>query len=533
MSQNGSKSSRKVRGPAADHERAQFVESERNRRKARKGSMEAPPPSEQFIRVRSFLGPEGSIVYDWVRWQDSQTDAPTMFHVGAALTLLSALAPLDTYVRFKAASKEKPNLFVMLVGGSGRARKGASLSPVLSMLQKIASQEEDFKSLWSPRFASFPRMVDHLQADPVTGKGTATAWIDGEFSTFLSEAQGKNGPGNQVKLGLTDAFDGNALTYDSRGSGLSEARDYRFTMGVAISNTYLKDYCTPSDLTGGFMSRFLIIEDDRQHFIIPDDSPWADSQRSALYAKLVHFARSAPRGTYQFESEECTDAYNGWAYDVEMASRAAVEREQGFLQRGAAMLRKVVTLFAMDRLVSSGVVHNEALGDDQVHHITMEDLQRAINLVDVHLTCAMRVASQCGATFDGRIKQAIVKLIRDANGAPVARGYLTEHLGFVAGKIMPYLTTLVEENKVVAISVSASESDQQSRGGVFYVLHKAERELGAFGTTPVADTSHYAEMAGPQVMRQVEADARRIEASYSGGIGSDPDAPVDPSMLSH
>lgn len=347
----------------------------------------------------------------WCTWADGQTDAPSQFHVHAGLLLLSTIAPDGIEIEF-GRMREKPNLYVLIAGLSGRARKSTAIGMVGRMLRRLCD-ERGAPVLLGASFGSFAKMVERLSERKVQ------LVIETEFSRMLANA-GRGGYLSDLKLGLTDAFDCSPVSSDTYKHGSVVARDYRMSFGAAISYDYLSQYGEAEDFTGGFLSRFLIAAADRERYLtIGESGPEVVRQEEELLDMMMNIVSYAPSGSYRFDKGAFA-TYAAFVNHLEEYSAGAQKKIQGVYDRAPLMIRKISCLFAMERLTREGARSGSV---PSVWEITEADVLPTLHIVSAHLAGAQVLVRTVENTPEARLRAHVLDVIPTDKMVPL--GYIT------------------------------------------------------------------------------------------------------------
>lgn len=176
------------------------------------------------------------------------SQAPSASHLLHGLLLLASTCPSTLRVPAGAGGSEFATfapLYGLLVGETA-ARKTSSQELAMNLLRS-----SDLAERIGPRVASPEALTDCL------GKSPQKTIAYPEFSTFLSATS--KPPGDQLRTGLTDAYDGIAYETQGRRAGTVTVTDPRVTLFAACTPSHLSDYTTQSDFDGGFLNRFLTV----------------------------------------------------------------------------------------------------------------------------------------------------------------------------------------------------------------------------------------------------------------------------------
>lgn len=401
--------------------------------------------------------PRGGVVERYVRWAVTQTDAPVEYHAVMGVAALSALVNPKARVGFGVGS-EPLNLYVMVVGDSGRERKSWSLGMMEKLLKEAAAERV------AERFGSYAGLLKGLQEKPTQ------VIFEPEASRMLAGMHSKGGYLPDLKTGITDTYDGTELSKRLAGEIVTVKAGHRLTLVCAISMPYLQDFTEPSDFTGGFLSRWLFVLADRSRFVIlPDYTEELLRARQRIVSDLRDVFKHSPPGTFHFD-DEAEKLYEELVTDLDEVSKTVAFKERGLHERASALMRRVSALYAVDRIVTvEGHRNSENLsfgdflreaGDSHAQRwlITADDLRRASEMVAQSLASSREVVALVEHSDVDKTKAKILKAI--PYDYPVPLGKITKESSTLPKKATEYLTALEIEGRV--------ESTYDSRGNKQY-----------------------------------------------------------------
>jgi hypothetical protein len=123
----------------------------------------APRPVWDFATFAPLVPIRGWI-RDYLAYAIQCTDAPPLYHILAALTLV-ALAISPDHVLNVCGETHPLHLFVMIVGGSGQ-RKSAAIKRALKVIHPCLTRQGINHRIWYPEASSIEGIFDGLMADP-------------------------------------------------------------------------------------------------------------------------------------------------------------------------------------------------------------------------------------------------------------------------------------------------------------------------------------------------------------------------------
>lgn len=306
---------------------------------------------------------EGYLLYT------ENSEPPRSYHTWCGLSVLAGALQRKVHLHW-GFEMIYPNMFMVLVGPSGRARKGVALGiakdmicsvPGVSVAPEAASREAIILAM--------KRAVTNFQ-DPSDNKikfhCSLTAFSE-ELSVLLGQSD--------IKLlsNLTDWYDSKPeWAYETVGRGRDALQGLCFNLAGATAPEWLQSMLPQEAIGGGFTSRVLFIVEDRKGKTIPKHQ--LSKEELELKASL---ARDLDRisqlsGEVKFDASG-ERAYTDWYSEQDKLlakGEQAVDdaRFAGYCERRATHLRKMMIILSASR------------GDDLT--ITQPDFLRARSVLE-------------------------------------------------------------------------------------------------------------------------------------------------------
>lgn len=289
--------------------------------------------------VRSLL-PKTGFVRWYCEYAATEHDAPASFNLACAFTLLASIAPKTMFVR-ALGNPLRPNLYTLLTGESGRARKSTAIHFARNLLTEAMPDKIALKP------GSFEGLLKCLKAQE------QQLLVEDELTRFLGQA-GSSGASrghlSSVKNGFIDLYD---CAPQSRATAHETLiiQDPRLSVLAGIAGENLETYLESSDLTSGYFSRWFYVVGDREREPPP---PGAANPRlrEALIAALPRFAALTPGGEVIVEPEAARYWKDAFAFMENTASSAA-EGSRSLASRTVNLIQKLGMLIAMDITVTA------------------------------------------------------------------------------------------------------------------------------------------------------------------------------------
>ncbi len=238
------------------------------------------------------------------------TDAADIYHSACAYSIFGALL---TRHRYRACLQggmpaRWTNLWVVLLGDSGSARKTTAIAMANDILMRVDDK------LLGPNDGSPEGFLAHLaKSHREVKNNAATILIAGEFSTMLTQMQ-RNYSASMKPL-LMDFYDVPALFKKALAKSAFEIPQPRVSILGGIASELMPALTTQEDWLGGFFSRCLIVFGARTREMkrskTPDDATMA-GHADALWELMkvwreTQFKRGRPLFDYAPDALKVVD----------------------------------------------------------------------------------------------------------------------------------------------------------------------------------------------------------------------------------
>ena len=341
-------------------------------------------------------------VEDWLSGYliyTQNSEPPLTYHTWAGLSLLAGTLQRKVYLQW-GFERIYPNMFVVLVGHSGRTRKGIALGIAKSMLVRVPGVSVAPEA--SSREAVILAMKRALISfeDPYDGKikthCSLTAFSE-ELAVFLGQGDVK------LLANLTDWYDSkDDWAYETVGRGRDALQGLCFNLMGATAPDWLQSMLPQEAVGGGFTSRVIFIVEDRKGKTVPEHH--LTEAELTLEAKLIRDLERINQliGQFSFDADG-KEAYISW-YRTEDAAlskgEAAVEdsRFAGYCERRSTHLRKLMMLASVSR------------GDSL--ELTKPDFDRALSILKVTERKMGKTFGGLGRAKDSDVTEKVIEYIR-------------------------------------------------------------------------------------------------------------------------
>lgn len=279
------------------------------------------------------------------------SEPPKSYHTWCGLSVIAGA--LQRKVRLEwGFERLYANLYVILIGASGRTRKGVALGiakEILSSVGGIAIAPESSSGRESTVLA-MKRAFSNFE-DPYDGKikvhCSLTAFSE-ELSVFLGQGDVK------YLANLTDWYDSkDSWTYETIGRGTDSLQGLCFNLAGGTAPDWIQSMLPAEAIGGGWTARVIFIVEEAKGKTVPKHDLTEEEQQ--LREKLVRDLEriSYLKGRYFF-TPTGEQAYVSWytSEDAKLAKgEQAVEdsRFAAYCERRPTHLRKLMMLYSASR----------------------------------------------------------------------------------------------------------------------------------------------------------------------------------------
>jgi hypothetical protein len=310
---------------------------------------------------------------NWLESYIQYTDAsesPISYHTWCGLSVIAGALQRRIYLKWGLGQVIYPNLYVVLIGPSGRTRKGVALGIAKDILRQISgiSIAPESSSGRQAMILAMKRSLLNFQ-DPSTG----TVKLHCAITAFSEELSVFLGQGDIAYLSnLTDWYDSkDDWEYETVGRGKDTLQGLCLNLMGGTAPDWIQSMIPPEAVGGGFTSRVIFIVESEKRKTVPKyEMSEADH---ALQRKLINdlerISKLSGEVTFTPAAEEL---YVNWYVEQDTllaGGKPAIDdtRFAGYCERRATHIRKLMLICSASR------------GDDLV--IRSEDFHMALDLL--------------------------------------------------------------------------------------------------------------------------------------------------------
>lgn len=309
-------------------------------------------------------------------WLDSyieyteNSESPLSYHVWCGLSVIAGALQRRVYLKWGLGRIIYPNLYTVLVGPSGRTRKGVAIGIAKEFLKRVPaiSVAPESSSGRQALILAMKRAITNFQ-DPTDGKikfhCSVTAFSE-ELSVFL-------GQGDIAYLSnLTDWYDSkDDWEYETVGRGKDSLQGLCLNLLGGTAPDWIQSMIPQEALGGGFTSRIIFIVEERKRKLVPKYEPTQEEEELSIKLDMDLERIAQLSGEMVFD-EEAEKIYVDWYIEQDNAlsnNKPPIpdSRFAGYCERRATHLQKLMLLCSASR------------GDDLT--ITAADVNRALALL--------------------------------------------------------------------------------------------------------------------------------------------------------
>lgn len=417
-------------------------------------------PSLSTAGVRALLEvlPSDGFIRTYVeQYASPVTDAPAVFHLGAGLSALSACLNPASSVNVGGVPL-RLNIFTMLLGASGRSRKTRAIR-LADVVLDHAQINGKIPPVVGAKFGSYAGLISVLQEMP------QCVIFDPEFSGMLAEAQ-RGRHLESAKRGLLDIYDCTTQTRTLARERMI-AVSPRLTLCVGLAPSLFEYHIEPEDLTGGLLSRFLILFGERDHF-----RPTAGVDSAPVLARMAEQLHQRQAFLPPLEltlTGEAQRIFNDWEQQIERYTATLTDDAMiSVASRCGAHALKIAGILSGDAYAIGLSVPPLSMEPHPVP-IQATALHVGIQLAATHAQAAMGILSTLAATPDMRDRRAVLRVLakRTEERGVVHVGEITRGAGLLIGRVRQILNTLMLEGLAAPMDGPTSDGSKPGLPNLF------------------------------------------------------------------
>ena len=388
-------------------------------------------------------------------WIDSYLDfvdnsePPQMFKLWCAISLIASALERKCFLSWGTLTFY-PNMYVVLVAPSGKARKGTAMSPALTMLEEINVKLAAEAITREALIQTLAESADSTPNDDGTldNHCSLTVWSP-ELTVFLGHQN------FQLMSDLTDWYDcRSSWTYRTKNQGTDIIKGVWVNLLGATTPDLIRSALPMDAIGGGLTSRMIFVYEPRRGKIVP--TPFLCNEDKALRVQLMNDLADIRMMKGMFKvTKEFVELWIDWYSAQEDNPPFKDNRFDGYIERRPNHVMKLAMVCSASR--SESMV------------ISDKDLTRAINILTETEKKMPFTFSGMGRSNASDIVASIMSEIasRGEKGIPLKelmQLYYRDADGVLMDKILSQLTIMGFATRVV-------------RTDGIHILHNADCQL--------------------------------------------------------
>ena len=388
-------------------------------------------------------------------WIDSYLDfvdnsePPQMFKLWCAISLIASALERKCFLSWGTLTFY-PNMYVVLVAPSGKARKGTAMGPALKMLEEINVKLAAEAITREALIRTLAESADSTPGDDGTldNHCSLTVWSP-ELTVFLGHQN------FQLMSDLTDWYDcRSSWTYRTKNQGTDIIKGVWVNLLGATTPDLIRSALPMDAIGGGLTSRMIFVYEPRRGKIVP--TPFLSNEDKALRVQLMNDLADIRMMKGMFKvTKDFVELWIDWYSAQEDNPPFKDNRFDGYIERRPNHVMKLAMICSASRT------------DSMV--ISDKDLTRAINILTETEKKMPFTFSGMGRSNASDIVASIMSEIasRGEKGIPLKelmQLYYRDADGMLMDKILSQLTLMGFATRV-------------ARTDGIHILHNADCQL--------------------------------------------------------
>jgi hypothetical protein len=362
----------------------------------------------------------GTYLHAYLEYAASQTDAPWLYHIGCGLAALATVMP-PTVRFYHHGHWLYGNLWIMLIGKSGRDRKTTAVRIAKELVQAV-----------NPDLIGVP---------PGSPQGLQESLIEKPFQMIAMEELGdhlgqtQNRGMEAIRTTMNIAYDGGPIGR-ALAAGPKQADKVRLTVLGGTTPAYLESYTDETARTGGYLNRYGMMLARREHHL---ETVIPDFDRRLKVAKWLQSAHTADceYGAIGF-TEEAAALWSRWGRGVEVGIEAADQEISGTIARAQEFALKVALILSVGESQ-----HNPK----SFWPIDAPCLALAIKIAGWHVRGADQVLHNLAGTQFQRNRRRLISFLETG---VKTRGHIARYMKMPPRDVDTVLLALKTEGRILA-----------------------------------------------------------------------------------
>jgi len=383
---------------------------------------------------------------DWISYYLEYTDdtePPESYHIWTAISLIAG--SLERKVNMPwGHSRIYPNLYIILVGPSGRTRKGIAMDIGSDIFDETGGNRTAEALTKEQLIKVFEDSITNYN-NPSTGFvefHCSLTTFSKELSVFLGQKD------IAFIADLTDWYDSHdSWKYETKGKGKNHIHGICYNLLGGTAADWFPSMFPLESIGGGFTARIIFVSEENKRKTVAEPKASDQKLRKILISDLQRIKNLA--GEYSF-TEEAKQRYIEW-YTKEDGKMGRGEypisdpRFNSYCERRATHIKKLG--------MSIAASHTDKL------EITLEDFNRSLDILEKTEKRMYRVFGGLGASLTGPVLQKIIMYL--AVNKKVRRSILMDKFKFdITTLQMQEMEAALSQMKYIKAEVIDNGSDR-------------------------------------------------------------------------
>lgn len=346
----------------------------------------------------------GDWITSYLKYTDN-SEPPELYKLWVAISVIAASLQRKVFLQWE--KRVYPNMYIILVGPSGKCRKGTAMYPGEDLLRRVGVPLAAEAITREALIKEMERAQEgaKLSMSEITLHSSLTVFSK-ELTVFLGYSN------MSLMSDLTDWYDcSNVWTYRTKNAGTNELINVFMNLIGATTPELIQSTLPRDAIGGGLASRIIFVYENKKGKVIP--APFLTQADDDLYEKLFVDLSEISMITGEFEiNKEFLDHYTEWYVKQEENPPFQDDRFSGYFQRRAHHALKLSMILTASK------------GNDMM--MTVETLKKAINILERTEVKMPMVFRGMGASEYAAITDKVMHTIARAGDEGITTSRLLE-----------------------------------------------------------------------------------------------------------
>jgi len=288
-------------------------------------------------------------------------ESPVSYNLWCGISCIAAALQRKVYLRW-GISTLYPNMYIVLIGPSGRCRKGEAMGAATDIVKSVGIKIVAESITREALIRDIQESISSYN-DPDTGNikfhCSLTAFNE-ELAVFLGQGDVK------FLADLTDWYNSkDDWTYRTKGSGTDKIQGICFNLLGATAPDWLISILPQEAIGGGFTSRIIFVVEENKRAVVARPYVPDDKLRDALISDLEKIYIMA--GEIKMDGD-ALGMYTDWYINQSKEPALKDIRFAGYNERRATHLRKLSMICAASKRNARVIV--------------LKDIERALTILE-------------------------------------------------------------------------------------------------------------------------------------------------------